>query len=341
MALRTAFCFEKNSSKDQPNVTLGAKPNSNRKQSAGDEIAHLRAEIARHDDLYHGQDAPTISDAEYDALRRRLVDLEAQNPDLAAVDSPSTKVGAAPADGFGKIRHAVPMLSLGNAFEDGDVSDFTDRVRRFLNIAVSEPLAFTAEPKIDGLSISLRYEQGRFVQAATRGDGAEGENVTANVATIVEIPKQLQTRGNADIPDIIEVRGEIYLSHNDFANLNAAQAASGDKIFANPRNAAAGSLRQLDASITAGRPLRFFAYTWGEATSLPADTQTGVVAAFKRWGLPVNPLLRLCTTPQDLLTYYREIGETRRALLRPRPRGPRTIQSRRDRIRPDAALEPP
>ncbi len=295
-------------------MTLRAKSTPNLKLSANDEIARLRAEITRHDELYHGQDAPTISDAAYDALRRKLMELEAKNPDLTKVDSPSTKVGAAPADGFGKIKHAVPMLSLGNAFEDADVGDFTDRVRRFLNIAGSEPLAFTAEPKIDGLSISLRYERGRFVQAATRGDGTEGENVTVNVATIRQIPKQLQPRETADIPDIIEVRGEIYLGHDDFAQLNAAQATNGDKIFANPRNAAAGSLRQLDASITASRPLRFFAYTWGEASSLPADTQAGVVAAFKRWGLPVNPLLRLCTSGEDLLAYYHEIGESRSAL---------------------------
>lgn len=278
------------------------------------EMARLGAEIAHHDLLYHGRNAPEISDADYDKLRRRLEALEAAHPTLRSLASPLAKVGSAPADGFGKIRHAVPMLSLGNAFDDDEVTDFTDRVRRFLNVAPELPLAFTAEPKIDGLSISLRYEQGRFVQAATRGDGTEGENVTTNVATIRDIPAQLKSGTAFAIPDVFEVRGEIYLGHEDFRRLNEAQAAAGEKVFANPRNAAAGSLRQLDPAITAGRPLRFFAYTWGEASSLPADTQAGVVAAFKAWGLPTNPLLRVCDGAAALLAFYRDVGERRSTL---------------------------
>ena len=280
-------------------------------ESAATEIARLSAEISRHDALYYRQDAPEISDAEYDALRRRLQELEASHPELARADSPSKKVGARPVAAFGKIRHDVPMLSLGNAFDDQDVIDFVERVRRFLNLAEADRLEVTAEPKIDGLSISIRYEAGVLVQAATRGDGAEGENVTANVKTISEIPHALKGK---DIPDIIDVRGEIYLGHEDFAKLNAAQAASGDKVFANPRNAAAGSLRQLDASITAKRPLRFFAYAWGAASKLPADTQAGVIAAFKRWGLPVNRLMRVTATADDLIAFYREIESGRSSL---------------------------
>jgi DNA ligase (NAD+) len=275
------------------------------------EIARLSAEIARHDALYYREDAPVISDAEYDALRRRLSELEAAHPELRRPESPSLKIGAAPVAAFGKIRHEVPMLSLSNAFEDQDVIEFVERVRRFLKLSERDTLEITAEPKIDGLSISIRYEGGRFIQAATRGDGTEGENVTANVATISEIPKLLKGKG---IPDVIEVRGEIYLGRKDFEKLNAAQAARGDKIFANPRNAAAGSLRQLDPSITAQRPLRFFAYAWGAATRVPATTQAGVIDAFKHWGLPVNPLIRVTTKPQELLAFYREI-EAKRATL--------------------------
>jgi DNA ligase (NAD+) len=280
-------------------------------ESAATEIARLSAEISRHDALYYRQDAPEISDAEYDALRRRLQELEASHPELARADSPSKKVGAKPVAAFGKIRHDVPMLSLGNAFDDQDGIDFVDRVRRFLNLAEADRLEVTAEPKIDGLSISIRYEAGVLVQAATRGDGAEGENVTANVKTISEIPHALKGK---DIPDVIDIRGEIYLGHEDFAKLNAAQAASGDKVFANPRNAAAGSLRQLDSSITAKRPLRFFAYAWGAASKLPADTQAGVIAAFKRWGLPVNRLMRVTATADDLIAFYREIESERSSL---------------------------
>jgi DNA ligase (NAD+) len=275
------------------------------------ELARLAGLVAEHDRRYYREDAPTVSDAEYDALRRRNEAIEARFPALRRADSPSLRVGAEPAEGFGKVRHAVPMLSLGNAFEDGDVLDFDQRVRRFLGLGGEAALAITAEPKIDGLSISIRYEAGRLVQAATRGDGAEGENVTANVMTIAGLPHRLAGQG---IPDVIEVRGEIYLGHADFARLNAEQLAAGEKVFANPRNAAAGSLRQLDTRITAKRPLRFLAYTWGEASSLPAVTQTGVVEAFARWGLPTNPLMQLCQGPAELLAYYRAMAERRAGL---------------------------
>ena len=277
---------------------------------ASAELAALAQEIARHDRAYHEQDAPVISDAEYDALRQRNEAIEARFPELIREDSPSRRVGAAVAEKFGKIRHAVPMLSLANGFSDEDVTDFVGRIRRFLSIPESETVAITAEPKIDGLSISLRYENRKLVQAATRGDGFEGENVTANVMTIQQVPKRLH--GNA--PNLVDVRGEIYMSHADFAALNAKQAEAGEKIFANPRNAAAGSLRQLDASITASRPLKFFAYAWGEAPELPADTQMGVIEAFAGWGLPTNPLTKLCASVDALLAHYRFI-ESQRAEL--------------------------
>lgn len=279
--------------------------------SARSELEWLAAEIARHDALYYREDAPEITDAEYDALRARNAALEAAFPHLVRPDSPAHKVGSAPVGAFGKIRHGVPMLSLGNAFEDEDVTDFAERVRRFLKLDDLDPLAITAEPKIDGLSISIRYERGSLVQAATRGDGMEGENVTANVKTIKEIPHKLR---GTHIPEVIDVRGEIYLGHADFAQLNEEQAKAGDKIFANPRNAAAGSLRQLDSTITAKRPLRFFAYAWGEASQLPSDTQAGVVGAYEKWGLPVNPLMTTCSSAHELLAYYRTIGEKRATL---------------------------
>ena len=277
---------------------------------ASAELAHLAQEIARHDRAYHEQDAPLISDAEYDALRQRNEAIESRFPELIREDSPSRRVGSAVAEKFGKIRHAVPMLSLANGFSDEDVRDFVGRIRRFLNFNDGEVVEITAEPKIDGLSISLRYENRRLVQAATRGDGFEGENVTANVMTIAQVPKQLK----GDAPDLIEVRGEIYMSHRDFAALNEKQLQAEEKIFANPRNAAAGSLRQLDASITASRPLKFFAYAWGEAPQLPADTQMGVIEAFAKWGLPTNPLTKLCRSVDELLEHYRLI-ESQRAEL--------------------------
>jgi len=275
------------------------------------ELAYLADEIVRHDALYHGADAPEITDAAYDALIARNRAIEARFPALVRADSPSQRVGTAPAEAFGKVRHRVPMLSLGNAFAPEDVADFTARIRRFLNLEADADLVFTAEPKIDGLSISIRYEGGRFVEAATRGDGAEGENVTANVETIAEVPKRLE---GEDVPAVIDVRGEIYLGHADFAALNSAQAAAGAKLFANPRNAAAGSLRQLDQKITASRPLRFFAYTWGEASSLPADTQTGMITAFKHWGLPTNPLMRRCRSAEELVAYHAEMAGRRAGL---------------------------
>lgn len=234
------------------------------------ELAWLAGEIASHDLLYHQKDAPEISDADYDALRQRNDAIEARFPNLVREDSPSLKVGAAPASAFGKVVHRVPMLSLGNVFDEEGVRDFLDRVRRFLGLEQTDELVFTAEPKIDGLSITLRYEGGKLVQAATRGDGYEGENVTANVRTISDIPKEIETRG---VPDPLEVRGEIYMSRSAFQALNEEQERRGDRPFANPRNAAAGSLRQLDSTITASRPLRFFAYGWGEADAFPAETQ--------------------------------------------------------------------
>ena len=278
---------------------------------AAAELERLGAELIHHDQLYFGQDAPEISDAAYDALRQRHAAIEARFPELVRDDSPSRQVGTAPLEAFGKIKHSVPMLSLGNAFDESDVRDFEERIRRFLKLADDADLAFTAEPKIDGLSISIRYENGRFAWAATRGDGAEGENVSANVATLRELPEKLKGK---DVPDVIDVRGEIYLAHEDFAALNEAQTAAGAKVFANPRNAAAGSLRQLDATITASRPLRCFVYAWGEASALPAATQSGVVAAFARWGLPTNPLMKVCRTAQDLMGYYDDLSEQRSAL---------------------------
>jgi DNA ligase (NAD+) len=274
------------------------------------EAQRLASEIRRHDALYYQQDAPEISDAEYDALRHRLEEIEAAHPEARLADSPTATVGAAPVEAFGKIRHVVPMLSLSNAFADDDIAEFAERIRRFLRLG-EEDIAFTAEPKIDGLSISLRYERGRFVQAATRGDGFEGENVTENVRTIAEVPHRLSGHGH---PDVFEVRGEIYLGHEDFRRLNEKQAAEGLKVFANPRNAAAGSLRQLDARITASRPLRFFAYAWGEASRLPADRQSGIYQAFRDWGLPVNPLARTCQSTTEMLAYYRDIGQRRATL---------------------------
>ena len=275
------------------------------------ELERLAREIAHHDELYYAQDAPEVSDADYDALRQRNAAIEARFPALVRDDSPSLRVGAAPVAAFGKVRHSVPMLSLGNAFSEEDVVDFIARVRRFLGLGADAPVELTAEPKIDGLSISLTYENARLVQAATRGDGTEGENVTPNVMTMREIPRRLAGKG---IPELIEVRGEIYLRHDDFQKLNAEQAATDAKVFANPRNAAAGSLRQLDASITARRPLRFFAYGWGAASRLPADTQSGVYSSFQQWGLPLNPLMRVCDTPEAILSFHREMEKNRASL---------------------------
>jgi DNA ligase (NAD+) len=278
---------------------------------ATQELARLAAEIAHHDELYYRQDEPEILDAAYDALRARNDAIEARFPHLVRDDSPSVKVGAAPVEAFGKVVHRVPMLSLGNVFDDEGVRDFIDRVRRFLGLDADAELVFTTEPKIDGLSITLRYEGGRLVQGATRGDGYEGENVTANVRTISDIPKEVRARG---FPGTFEVRGEIYMSRAAFHTLNAAQVERGDRQFANPRNAAAGSLRQLDSKITASRPLRFFAYGWGDVAALPAETQWGVYRAMEDWGFPLNPLAKLTSSVEEMLETYRDI-ETGRAGL--------------------------
>jgi DNA ligase (NAD+) len=277
---------------------------------AAAEHKSLAQQLTAHDEAYYQADAPTISDAEYDQLRLRLLELEKQYPTLAKSTSPSQRVGAAPLEKFGKVAHAVPMLSLSNAFADEDVYEFLARMRRFLNISDDTVIVLTAEPKIDGLSISLRYENRKLVQAATRGDGSEGENVTANVKMISDVPHTLP----ASAPEVIEVRGEIYMSNKDFAALNEKQNQAGEKVFANPRNAAAGSLRQLDARITGARPLRFFAYAWGEAPQLPGDTQWDVVQAFKTWSLPVNPLMVLCRSAHELLAHYRSIEKQRATL---------------------------
>lgn len=279
-------------------------------KEAASELQRLAAEIAHHDERYHGEDAPEISDADYDALRLRNEAIEARFPDLVRDDSPSRRVGSAPQAKFGKIRHRVPMLSLGNGFSEEDVREYLGRIRRFLNLGEEAEIDVTAEPKIDGLSLSLRYEKGRLVQGATRGDGAEGENVTANVRTVKDIPGQISAN---DFPEVFEVRGEIYMTHKDFARMNEKQIQAGEKVYANPRNVAAGSLRQLDPAITASRPLHFFAYAWGEVSKIPGATQWEVIQAFKRWGFPVNPLMKLCRSAGELLAQYRRIeGERAR-----------------------------
>ena len=272
------------------------------------EHADLSERIAEADRLYHQEDAPEISDADYDRLRRRLETIEATFPELAGTGAASASVGAKPSEKFAKVRHAVPMLSLGNAFADEEVADFVARVRRFLAWPEDKPLAFTAEPKIDGLSLSLRYENGALITAATRGDGEVGENVTANALTVNDIPRKLKGTG---WPDVCEVRGEVYLSHADFAAINARQEAAGKPLFANPRNAAAGSLRQLDPAVTASRPLRFFAYAWGDVSDSLADTQSGVLERFASWGLPVNPRTRTFTDTEGMLAHYRAIAAER------------------------------
>ncbi len=275
------------------------------------ELKRLAAEIAEHDKRYYQEDAPSLSDAAYDALRERNAAIEARFPALIRADSPSRKVGAAPAEVFAEVRHAVPMLSLDNAFSEGEVADFVDRVRRFLRLKEDEPLAITAEPKIDGLSCSLRYEGGRLVSGATRGDGEVGEDVTANVRTIKEIPDRLH---GAHVTAIVEVRGEVYMGHDDFFELNARQQAAGKKIFANPRNSAAGSLRQKDPNVTASRPLKFFAYAWGEMSAMPAETQMRMVRWLEAAGFEINPLMRLCHSLDELLATYRDIEEKRAKL---------------------------
>ena len=277
-------------------------------EEAEAELAFLAAEVARHDALYHGKDQPEISDADYDALKRRNDAVEARFPLLVRADSPSRRVGATPLPTFAPITHARPMLSLDNTFSDEDVQDFVASVYRYLGQIPDGSIAFTAEPKIDGLSMSIRYENGRLVSAATRGDGTTGENVTANILTIAEIPRTLP----AGAPAIAEVRGEVYMAKSDFQALNAQMEAEGKQTYVNPRNTAAGSLRQLDAKVTAARKLRFFAYAWGEMSEMPADTQFGMVEVFRAWGFPVNPLMRRLTSVEAILAHYRYVG-----LLRP------------------------
>src|ERR1700716_1729388 len=264
----------------------------------------LTLEIERHDKAYYQEDAPKISDAEYDALRQRFNAIEARFPELVSSESPSQKVGAAPSGKFKKVRHAVPMLSLDNAFAEEDVVDFVARIRRFLKLGEDGKIDFSAEPKIDGLSMSLRYEDGELVTAATRGDGAEGEDVTANIRTLEDVPKKLKAR---NVPDICEVRGEVYMTKQAFLALNERQKAAGDTVFANPRNSAAGSLRQKDPAITASRPLGFFAYSWAQMSQMPADTQSGMINWFERCGFKTNPLTRLCHSVEQLLAFHGEI----------------------------------
>ncbi|MHC2219314.1 NAD-dependent DNA ligase LigA [Rhizobium leguminosarum] len=273
-------------------------------EEAAAELERLAKEIAHHDALYHGKDRPEISDADYDALKRRNDALEARFPELIREDSPSRHVGAAPSVTFSPVIHARPMLSLDNTFSQEDVQDFVAGVYRFLGRLPDQSIAFTAEPKIDGLSMSIRYENGRLVTAATRGDGTTGENVTANIRTIAEIPNELPK----GVPAVVEIRGEVYMAKSDFLALNRQMEAEGKQTYVNPRNTAAGSLRQLDAKVTASRKLKFFAYAWGEMSEMPADTQFGMVRTFKDWGFPVNPLMKRLNSVADILAHYDEIG---------------------------------
>jgi len=275
------------------------------------ELVRLALEIERHNEAYYNEDAPKISDAAYDELRKRSDAIEVRFPGLVTRDSPSQKVGAAPSGRFAKVPHAVPMLSLGNAFTDEDVTDFVDRVRRFLKLGDDDIPAIVAEPKIDGLSLSLRYEDGELVRGATRGDGFTGEDVTANVRTIADIPHKLKGR---NIPAVCEIRGEVYMLKKDFLALNKRQAEAEDTVFANPRNSAAGSLRQKDVSVTASRPLKFFAYAWGEMSEMPAKTQFKMIEWIGKAGFVTNPLTTLCDSVEDVLKFYRKI-ETKRASL--------------------------
>ena len=276
---------------------------------AKSELEQLSALLAKANMDYHGLDTPTLDDAEFDRLKQRNAALETAFPHLVRADSPSVQVGAAPSDGFSKVTHAVAMLSLSNAFDDSDVEEFDARVRKYLGISSSDPLAFTAEPKIDGLSLSLRYENGMLVRAATRGDGSVGEDVTDNARTISDVPHVLE-----NAPDVLEVRGEVYMAQSDFDALNAAQIGKGAKVFANPRNAAAGSLRQLDSKITRSRPLRFFAYAWGELSIPLADTQKGAINRLDCFGFSTNPLTALCEGPAAMIAHYRQIEQQRASL---------------------------
>ena len=274
-------------------------------------IAFLSREIKAADDFYYQEDAPILTDAAYDELRKELIALETEYPHLVTKDSPTQSVGAKPSGKFGKITHSVSMLSLDNAFTDEDVSDFCGRVKRFLSMDEAAPMAFTAEPKIDGLSAALRYEQGRLVSGATRGDGKIGEDVTANLRTVNNIPKTLSGSG---WPDVLEVRGEVYIDHADFDAMNERQVKAGKDAYKNPRNAAAGSLRQIDPNITAERPLKFFAYTWGEISAPISDTQMGAVERFAEWGFAVNDQMKRHDSAEQMIAHYHEIEEKRARL---------------------------
>jgi DNA ligase (NAD+) len=280
------------------------------KAQAKVEHKRLALELEEHDRLYYQDDAPKVSDAEYDALRQRFNAIEQRFPEFVSSESPSQKIGAAPSAKFKKVRHALPMLSLDNAFAEDDVRDFVGRIERFLKLK-DEQIAFSAEPKIDGLSMSLRYEGGELITAATRGDGAEGEDVTANIRTLKDVPQKLKGR---NVPEICEVRGEVYMTKKGFLALNERQKAAGDTPFVNPRNSAAGSLRQKDPSITASRPLGFFAYAWGEMSAMPEATQTGMIHWFERCGFHTNPLTKLCRSVDELLAFHRSIEEQRAKL---------------------------
>jgi DNA ligase (NAD+) len=281
------------------------------KAQAKAEHARLETEIAGHDKRYYQEDQPTISDAAYDALRHRYEAIEARCPELRTLTSLSLKVGARPAAGFAKVRHAVPMLSLDNAFAEQDVVDFVARIRRFLRLGEDEKITFSAEPKIDGLSMSLRYEDGDLVTAATRGDGTEGEDVTANIRTLKAVPQHLKGK---HVPKICEVRGEVYMTKSDFLKLNERQKEAGEQLYVNPRNTAAGSVRQKDPAITASRPLGFFAYAWGELSEMPADSQSGMIKWFEHCGFKTNPLTKLCHSVEQLIAFHRQIEERRASL---------------------------
>src|SRR3984885_951018 len=276
-------------------------------------VEHMRLalELEAHDRRYYQDDAPDVTDAEYDALRQRFNAIEKRFPEFVSADSPSQKVGAAPSGRFKKVRHAIPMLSLDNAFAEGDVVDFVGRVRRFLKLPEDDVIDFSAEPKIDGLSMSLRYEDGELVTAATRGDGAEGEDVTANIRTLEDVPRKLKGR---NLPPVCEVCGEVYMTKQAFLALNERQKAAGDTIFVNPRNSAAGSLRQKDPSITASRPLGFFAYAWGQMSAMPEDTQSGMIHWFERCGFKTNPLTKICHSVEQLIAFHRQIEDARARL---------------------------
>jgi DNA ligase (NAD+) len=287
-------------------------PDVARLTKAQAKVEHMRLalELEAHDRRYYQEDAPTVTDAAYDALRQRFNAIEKRFPELVSADSPSQKIGAAPSGRFRKVRHAVPMLSLDNAFAEEDVRDFAERIQRFLKLP-DDKIDFSAEPKIDGLSMSLRYEGGELLTAATRGDGAEGEDVTANIRTLEDVPHRLKGRS---IPDICEVRGEVYMTKQAFLALNKKQVEAGEAPFANPRNSAAGSLRQKDPSITASRPLGFFAYAWGEMSAMPENTQTGMIHWFERCGFKTNPLTKLCLSLDQLIAFHRRIEEQRAGL---------------------------